>query len=178
MVDFLTVEDPPRVAAGSFNTREHHITSRSPEETRRFGALIGKYAIKGSVIALSGELGSGKTCLAKGIAEGLRVPEYLYVTSPSYVLVNEYTGSLRLFHLDLYRIDNVAQLDDIGMDEMLGSDNVAVIEWAEKMGDALPEERLFISISIIDDETRDFHITASGQSAVDLIEKCVLELGS
>jgi tRNA threonylcarbamoyladenosine biosynthesis protein TsaE len=138
---------------------------------------MGKHVARGSVIALTGELGSGKTCLVQGIAKGLDVPEYQYVTSPTYVLVNEYAGSLRLFHLDLYRIDNIDQLDDIGIDEMLGSDDVTVIEWAEKMDDVLPEERCFISISIIDDQTRDFHITASGQSAVDLIEKCVAEYG-
>jgi tRNA threonylcarbamoyladenosine biosynthesis protein TsaE len=158
-------------------SREHHITSQSPEETQRFGALVGKYVTGGSVIALSGELGSGKTCLTQGIAKGLGVPEHLHVTSPTYVLVNEYPGSLRLFHLDLYRIDNVAQLDDVGIDDILGSDDVAVIEWAEKMVDMLPEERLFVTISIIDDETRDFHITASGQSAVDLIERCLAEYG-
>jgi tRNA threonylcarbamoyladenosine biosynthesis protein TsaE len=116
--------------------------------------------------------------MAQGIAKGLRVPENLYVTSPSYVLVNEYAGSLRLFHMDLYRINNVAELDDIGIDEMLSSDDVTVIEWAEKMGDVLPEERLFVSISIIDDQTRDFHLTASGQNAVDLIERCLLEFDS
>jgi len=160
------------------NTREHHIISRSPEETLHFGEVLGTHVTKGSVIALSGELGTGKTCLAQGIAKGLRVPEHLYVTSPSYVLVNEYAGSLRLFHLDLYRIDNVAQLDDIGIDEMLSSDDVTVIEWAEKMGDALPEERLFVSISIIDEQTRDFHLTASGQSAVDLLERCSAEYGA
>jgi tRNA threonylcarbamoyladenosine biosynthesis protein TsaE len=139
---------------------------------------MGKHVNRGSVIALTGDLGSGKTCLTQGIAKGLGVPEHLYVTSPSYVLVNEYPGSLRLFHLDLYRIDNVAQLDDIGIDEILGSDDVAVIEWAEKMEDFLPEERLFISISIIDDETRDFHITASGQAAVNLVERCLAEYGA
>lgn len=160
------------------NTREHNIISRSPEETLHFGALLGRHVTKGSVIALSGELGTGKTCIAQGIAKGLRVPEHLYVTSPTYVLVNEYAGSLRLFHLDLYRIDNVAQLDDIGIDEMLNSDDVIVIEWAEKIGDVLPKERLFVSISIIDDQTRGFHLTASGQSAVDLLERCVAEHGA
>jgi tRNA threonylcarbamoyladenosine biosynthesis protein TsaE len=154
---------------------EHHITSHSPEETRRFGEVIGEQVSEGSVIALSGELGSGKTCLAQGIAKGLRVPEHLYVTSPTYVLINEYAGTLRLFHLDLYRIEDVAQLDDMGIDEIIGSDDVTVIEWAEKMGDMLPEEKLFIFISIIDDETRDFHVMASGQNAIDLIEKCLAE---
>ena len=176
MVDFHTVEDSARVTAGSFNIREHHIISRSPEETRHFGALLGKYVNGGSVIALSGELGSGKTCLTQGIAKGLRVPEELYVTSPSYVLINEYPGSLRLFHLDLYRIDDIVQLDDVGLDEILGSDDVTVIEWAEKMGKVLPRERLFVYISIIDDQTRDLHLTASGQIAIDLLEKCVFEL--
>jgi len=160
------------------NTRKHHIISRSSEETLHFGALLGRHVTKGSVIALSGELGTGKTCLAQGIAKGLRVPEHLYVTSPSYVLVNEYAGSLRLFHLDLYRIDSVVQLDDVGIDEMTGSDAVTVIEWAEKMGDVLPEERLSVSISIIDDQTRDFRITASGQGAVNLIERCLAEYGA
>lgn len=159
-------------------TTERHIISRSPLETLHFGALLGKYLTKGSVIALSGELGSGKTCLAQGIARGLRVPEHFYVTSPSYTLVNEYPGWLRLFHVDLYRIENVAQLDDIGLDEILGPDDVTVIEWAEKIGEVLPEERLSISISIVDDQTRKLHLMASGQSAVNLIERCLLEFGS
>ncbi len=153
-------------------TREHQIISRSPEETLRFGALLGKYLSKGSVIALSGELGSGKTCLTQGIARGLRVPEHLYVTSPSYTIVNEYPGWLCLFHVDLYRIESCTQLDEIGLDEVLGADNVTVIEWAEKLGEALPNERLSISISTVDHQTRNLHLMASGQSAVDLIEKC------
>jgi tRNA threonylcarbamoyladenosine biosynthesis protein TsaE len=164
-------------AAGSFHTKRGHIVSRSPQDTMRFGTLLGKCLTEGLVIALSGELGSGKTCLAQGIARGLRVPEHLYVTSPSYVIVNEYPGSLRLLHIDLYRIQNTAELDDIGFDEMLNSDDVKVVEWADKADGVLPEERLFISISIVDDQTRELHIRASGQSAVDLIETCLLEFG-
>jgi tRNA threonylcarbamoyladenosine biosynthesis protein TsaE len=156
-------------------TKEHHIISRSPEETLHFGALLGKYLTKGSIVALSGELGSGKTCLTQGIAKGLGVPGHLYVTSPSFTLVNEYPGLLRLFHVDLYRIDKVTELDEIGLDEMLGCDDVTVIEWAEKMGDVLPNERLSISISIVDDRTRNLHLMASGQSAIDLVEKCVMD---
>jgi tRNA threonylcarbamoyladenosine biosynthesis protein TsaE len=158
------------------NTKEYDITSRSPEETRHFGALLGEFVTGGSVIALRGELGSGKTCLAQGIARGLGVPEDLYVTSPSYVLINEYPGSLSLFHLDLYRIDDMVQLDDIGIEEIFGSDGVTVIEWAEKMVNLLPKERLDVSISIMDDQTRDLHLIASGQTAIELLEKCVLGL--
>ena len=111
-------------------SKEHHIISPAPEETFRLGAFLGKHVTNGSVIALSGELGSGKTCLAQGIARGLKVPEDLYVTSPSYTLVNEYPGRLRLFHVDLYRIENIAEIDEIGLDEIMGCDDVTVIEWA------------------------------------------------
>ena len=156
-------------------TKEHHFISHSPEETLRLGAFLGKYLTNGSVVALSGELGSGKTCLTQGIARGLQVPEGLYVTSPSYTLINEYPGRLRLFHADLYRIRNVVELDEIGLGEIMGCDGVTVIEWAEKMIELLPKERLFISISIVDDQTRELHLTACGQSAVDLIEKCLYE---
>ena len=159
-------------------SKEHHIISRSPEETVRIGAFLGKYLTNGSVIALSGELGSGKTCLTQGIGRGIQVPEDIYVTSPSYTLVNEYPGRLRLFHVDLYRIENVVELDEIGLDEIMGCDDVTVIEWAEKMIDVLPKERLSISISMVDDQTRDLSFKAYGQSAVDLIEKCLLEFGS
>jgi tRNA threonylcarbamoyladenosine biosynthesis protein TsaE len=155
----------------------HDIISYSPEETLRLGAFLGKYLTNGSVIALSGELGCGKTCLAQGIARGLGVPDDLYVTSPSYTLVNEYPGRLRLFHVDLYRIENLVELDEIGLDEIIGCDGVAVIEWAEKMIEVIPKERLSISISMVGHQTRNFHFKGYGQSAVDLIDKCMHEFG-
>lgn len=155
----------------------HDIISYSPEETLRLGAFLGKYLTNGSVIALSGELGCGKTCLAQGIARGLGVPDDLYVTSPSYTLVNEYPGRLRLFHVDLYRIENIVELDEIGLDEIIGCDGVAVIEWAEKMIEVIPKERLSISISMVDHQTRNFRFKGYGQSAVDLIDKCMHEFG-
>jgi tRNA threonylcarbamoyladenosine biosynthesis protein TsaE len=154
-------------------SKVHDIISHSPEETLRLGAFLGKYLTNGSVIALSGELGSGKTCLTQGIARGLQVPEDLYVTSPGYTLINEYPGRLRLFHADLYRIGNVVELDEIGLDEIMGCDGITVIEWAEKMIELLPKERLFISISIVDHQTRRFDFKGCGQGAVDLIEKCI-----
>jgi len=159
-------------------SKEHHIISPAPEETFRLGAFLGKHVTNGSVIALSGELGSGKTCLAQGIARGLKVPEDLYVTSPSYTLVNEYPGRLRLFHVDLYRIENIAEIDEIGLDEIIGCDDVTVIEWAEKIIEILPKERLFISIAILDEQRRDLLLTGYGQTAVNLIERCLLEFGS
>jgi tRNA threonylcarbamoyladenosine biosynthesis protein TsaE len=159
-------------------TEEHEIISHSSEETFRLGTFLGEHLTHGSVIALSGELGSGKTCLAQGIAKGLKVPEELYVTSPTYTLVNEYPGRLRLFHVDLYRIENSTEVDEIGLEEIMGCDDVTVIEWAEKIVGMLPEERLSISISIIDDQTRHLLFTGYGQEAVNLVETCLPEFGS
>ena len=157
--------------------KEYHIISSSPEETLRLGEFLGKHLTNGSLVALSGELGSGKTCLTQGIARGLQVPENLYVTSPSYTLVSEYSGRLHLFHVDLYRIENMAELDEIGIDEMMASDGVTVIEWADKMIEILPKERLFISIAILDNHKRNLLFTGDGQRAVNLIERCQLEFG-
>ena len=156
-------------------SKTHQIISHSPEETLRLGAFLGKHLTNGTVIALSGELGCGKTCLTQGIARGLQVPEDIYVTSPTYTLVNEYPGRLRLFHVDLYRIGDIVELDEIGLDEIMNSDDITVIEWAEKMIEMLPKERLFILISFLDNRTRKFHLSGTGQIAVDLIEKCTFE---
>jgi tRNA threonylcarbamoyladenosine biosynthesis protein TsaE len=134
--------------------------------------LLGQHLAKGSVVALSGDLGSGKTCLTQGIARGLQVPEDFYVTSPSYSLVNDYPGRLRLFHVDLYRLERATELEEIGLDEILEADSVTVIEWADKLIGILPRERLDLRLSIVDDSTRELHLTAYGQSAVDLVEEC------
>ena len=157
---------------------EYQIVSRSADETRRFGALLGRHAVPGLVIALNGELGSGKTCLTQGIAQGLAVPEDLYVTSPSFSIVNEYPGQLPLIHVDLFRIETITDLHDVGLEEMMGSREVTVIEWADKLPEILPEERLSISIEILDHETRRLALTASGQGPCNLVEKCLDEFVS
>ena len=90
------------------------IISHSPAETIRIGEQLGKQLFPGALIALIGNLGSGKTCIVQGIARGLDIPEVLYVTSPTYTLVNEYHGRLILFHVDLYRLEGSSDLEDIG----------------------------------------------------------------
>ena len=155
--------------------KEQQIVSRSPDETRRFGALLGRRAVPGMVIALKGELGSGKTCLTQGIALGLDVPEDLYVTSPSFALVNEYPGRLRLIHVDLYRIETAAELDDVGLEEMMEAQDIVVIEWADKVPEILPDEHLSISIGIVNDHTRHLHLAGCGQEACDLVGRCLHE---
>jgi tRNA threonylcarbamoyladenosine biosynthesis protein TsaE len=142
------------------------------------GELLGKNAAPGLLIAMIGDLGSGKTCLTQGIARGLEVPEDLYVTSPTFALVNEYPGKVGLFHVDLYRIESISELEDIGLDEIVVGTHVTVIEWAEKVTEILPQDRLSILIRIVDEQTRNLFLTGSGQSAGNLIEKCVSEYTS
>ena len=105
--------------------------SHSPAETEALGEYWGREASHGSVIALSGDLGAGKTQLVKGLARGLGVTARVH--SPTFTLVNEYRGGrLRLFHLDLYRLETRAQFLGAGLEEYLQPDGVAVIEWAER----------------------------------------------
>jgi tRNA threonylcarbamoyladenosine biosynthesis protein TsaE len=152
---------------------EHLVVTSCPAETLRFGEFLGRHLSKGFVIALNGELGSGKTCLTQGIARGLEVPKSFYVTSPTFSLVNEYPGLIRLFHVDLYRVADASELDEIGLDDILAADGVTVIEWAQKMLDSLPTQRLDVSIAIVDDQTRHFHLTAYGQRANHLLKHCI-----
>ena len=106
--------------------------SHSPAETESLGEEWGRTAQRGSVIALSGDLGAGKTQLVKGVARGLGVAARVH--SPTFTLVNEYRGGrLRLFHLDLYRLETRAQILSAGLEDYLQPDGVAVIEWAERM---------------------------------------------
>jgi tRNA threonylcarbamoyladenosine biosynthesis protein TsaE len=106
--------------------------SHNPAETESLGESWGRVAQRGRVIALSGELGAGKTQLVKGIARGLGITACVH--SPTFTLVNEYGGGrLRLFHLDLYRLETPEQIAAAGLEEFLRSDGVTVIEWAEKM---------------------------------------------
>ena len=107
------------------------IISHSPAETESLGEQLGRAARRGLVIALTGDLGAGKTQLVKGIARGLGIAARVH--SPTFTLVNEYGGGrLKLFHLDLYRLETRAQILSAGMEEFLEPDGVAVIEWAER----------------------------------------------
>jgi tRNA threonylcarbamoyladenosine biosynthesis protein TsaE len=108
--------------------------SHSPAETGSLGERWGRLAQRGLVIALTGELGAGKTQFVKGLARGLGIPARVH--SPTFTLVNEYGGGrLRLFHLDLYRLETQAQMVAAGLEEFLEPDGVTVIEWAERMAD-------------------------------------------
>jgi tRNA threonylcarbamoyladenosine biosynthesis protein TsaE len=148
------------------NTMNEHtvkvrVISGSPEETFLIGRIIGRNLVEKEVVALVGELGSGKTCLTQGIARGLGVPEDYQITSPSFTLINEYKGRVMLYHFDLYRLSRASEMDDMGYEEYLFGQGVTVIEWAEKLTGVLPDDTLFIFINYADENQRE--IIISGQ---------------
>ena len=134
------------------------------------GKTIGKWIEHPLVIGLSGDLGSGKTTFVKGLAAGLEVPGQYYITSPTFTLINEYPGRFPLFHIDLYRLDGISDLEDIGLDELLYDQSVIAIEWAEKMLHDLPVEHLAMTFKITDDDYRKINLNAYGHKAVNLIK--------
>ncbi len=140
---------------------QQELITRRPEETRQLGVSIGKLAAAGDVYLLSGVLGTGKTCLTQGIAWGLGIKEY--ALSPSFVLVRELYGRLPLYHVDLYRLDNIEEIVELGLDEYLYGNGVCAIEWAEKGLSALPAEHLLIEISYLSDTERRFRLTPGGR---------------
>lgn len=140
--------------------------SRSPEETQALGAQFGGFLRGGEVLLLSGELGAGKTLFVKGVAESLGVPED-EVTSPSFTLVNHYEGRLKLYHIDLYRLNEGAQAAHaVDLDELLADESaVIIIEWAERMGAyPLPEPVWRIRITGDGDEPRSISIGRGGRA--------------
>jgi tRNA threonylcarbamoyladenosine biosynthesis protein TsaE len=112
------------------------ITCR-PEETRILGRLLGELAEAGLVVLLNGDLGAGKTCFAQGVAVGLEIPTGTPVPSPSYTLLNIHHGRIPLHHFDLYRLSRVDDLADLGYDEFAEGDGLTLVEWADRMSDAL-----------------------------------------
>jgi tRNA threonylcarbamoyladenosine biosynthesis protein TsaE len=154
----------------SDSTFHFDFTSHSVVQTRDFARRLGRIAFDGLVIGLTGDLGSGKTAFVQGLAAGLDVPDDYAVTSPSYTLINEYPGRCRLYHVDLYRIENKVDFEDIGLYEILHGQGVCAVEWVEKLGDELPVEYLAVQMSIIDDVTRRISLTAHGMLTVSQIK--------
>jgi len=122
------------------------ITTRSPEETRDLAAGLVRELGPGSVLALKGPLGSGKTCFAQGCARGLGVEER-YITSPTFVLVREYRGRLPFYHIDLYRLSPGPEIALLGLGEYIDGEGVTAIEWAEKLAGSLPPRTIEISFA-------------------------------
>jgi len=159
----------PKYKSASMANQKIDIMTHSVDETRKLGHQIGTLIKQPLVIALIGDLGSGKTAFVQGLAKGIEVPDGFYITSPTFTLVNEYPGRYPLVHMDLYRLENMSDLTDIGLDEMLHGQAVIAIEWADKLSDGLPAEHLLVRFEVIDDDCRILSLNATGHNEVNLI---------
>ncbi len=142
-----------------------HVTSHREADTFSFGRTLASGLRAGDVVLLRGDLGAGKTVLARGIAVGLGVPAE-EVRSPTFTLVNPYRGRLPVYHLDLYRIEQSVDLDELGLEEILGGDGVAIVEWGERLGAWRPPNCIEVSIADLGGSERALEIVdARGQRA-------------
>jgi tRNA threonylcarbamoyladenosine biosynthesis protein TsaE len=139
---------------------ERQIVTRSSEETRALGTSLAAHAVAGDLVCLWGELGAGKTQLAKGFGLGLCIETT--INSPSFILMAEYPGRLRMFHVDLYRLEVAEQAIAGGLLDERQADGVTVIEWPERLADALPADRLDVRFAGSGDEARQITIVATG----------------
>ncbi|MBI4187103.1 MAG: tRNA (adenosine(37)-N6)-threonylcarbamoyltransferase complex ATPase subunit type 1 TsaE [Chloroflexi bacterium] len=145
------------------------MVTHSPEQTQELGGRIGELALPGDVYLLVGNLGAGKTCLTQGIARGLGIKEY--AASPSFVIVRELFGRLPLYHIDLYRLERIEEIMDLGLDGYLYGRGVCVVEWAEKGLSLLPAEHLLIEISRLSDTGRRLQFKPGGRRYLDLVAR-------
>ncbi|MBI4831925.1 MAG: tRNA (adenosine(37)-N6)-threonylcarbamoyltransferase complex ATPase subunit type 1 TsaE [Candidatus Lindowbacteria bacterium] len=137
--------------------------SHSPEQTTKLGETLGRLLESGDVVALVGELGSGKTVFAQGLARGLGVGPDEYVSSPSFTLVNQYKGRFPIFHVDTYRLGTEAEMVSLGYEEYFDPNGVTIIEWADKVRGLLPERYIVVRFKLRGRETREIDVELTGQ---------------
>lgn len=131
--------------------------SHSEDETQKIGYEVAEKIKKGDVISLTGSLGAGKTVFAKGFAKQLGIGEA--IVSPTFTLVQEYDGRMKMYHLDLYRLSGEDEFESMGGEDFLYSDGVTLIEWSEKIESMLPDDTIYVKITINEDLTRTIEIT-------------------
>ena len=137
------------------------LVSTRPEETEAAGERLGARLGPGDVVALVGELGAGKTCFIQGLVRGLGVTTR--ATSPTFVLINQYRGRVPVYHVDAYRTESLAELLDIGLQELFAGDGVTVVEWADKLLPLLPPGTIEVTIAGVGDEPRQITIRTLGR---------------
>ena len=138
------------------------IVTSSTEQTEEVGRVLGTMLERGDLVCLFGDLGAGKTHFSFGIAQGLQVKNE-YITSPTFTFVNEYQGRIPFYHIDLYRLKDPSELEGIGFDEYIDSDGAAVVEWAERAEEELPEDKLNVYLSDVSENSRELGFFAEGE---------------
>jgi tRNA threonylcarbamoyladenosine biosynthesis protein TsaE len=153
----------------------YNINTRSPAETTGLGTRLASHLAPGDFIALTGDLGAGKTQFAKGVASGLLVDPSLCVTSPTFTLLNVYSGRIPLYHFDFYRLHGQQDAIDLGFEEYFYGDGVCLIEWGERLGDEMPQEHLLIRFTITEEEQRLLTFIPCGERAEEIVRKLLSE---
>ncbi|SHH53703.1 tRNA threonylcarbamoyladenosine biosynthesis protein TsaE [Anaerosphaera aminiphila DSM 21120] len=139
------------------------------EETENFGLALGKLLKPGDVICLNGDLGAGKTTLTKSIGKGMGIEDY--ITSPTFAIINEYYGDINLYHFDTYRLETDEDVFYLGFDEYFYGNGVCIIEWADKIKNALPEDYLELNITRRGELEREIEVVAVGERSEKLLEE-------
>ena len=147
------------------------LTTCGPEQTQALGKALGAAAGAGDVFLLEGSLGAGKTCLIQGILWGLGGEEY--ARSPTFVLMAEYQARLTLYHIDLYRLDSIDEIEELGLDEYLRGQGVCVVEWADRGRGLFPEGHMSIRLEVLDEDTRRISLAADDARHRSLIDVTV-----
>ncbi|MFC2017537.1 tRNA (adenosine(37)-N6)-threonylcarbamoyltransferase complex ATPase subunit type 1 TsaE [Chloroflexota bacterium] len=160
-------QDEAKSATEQNRYKLFELISHGPEQTQKLGTHIGELSMPGDIFLLTGTLGTGKTCLTQGIAWGLGIKEY--AVSPSFVIVRELYGRLPLYHIDLYRLNHIEEIMDLGLDDYLYGSGVCVVEWAERGLSVLPTEHLLIQISYLSDTERNLQLEPSGKRHLEIV---------
>lgn len=149
----------------------HDFQTRAVDQTVALGRSLGRALDQGLVMLLFGDLGSGKTAFAQGLARGLEIPASVAVTSPTYTLINEYPGRLPLYHVDLYRLPYPVDPEALGLVELFEENGVTAVEWAQRLHTRdYPDRRLDLFFSITGDRTRSIRVIAYGLDPSDLLQ--------
>ena len=152
------------------------VLTRSEDETIALGGILGSLLQAGDFIALTGELGSGKTSFVRGVAAGLAVDPATRITSPTYSLLHIYTGRLSLYHFDLYRLAGDADVEELGFAEFFFGDGVSLVEWADRLQEEMPAECLTITFLYVGDDERRIVFTAAGDRYEQLLKNLFARL--
>jgi len=147
------------------------LQTKNTSETIRIGKKIGTRLLPGDVLALSGELGAGKTQFIKGLAQGMGFGKPIYISSPSFTLINEYPGRIPFYHIDLFRLKGENEAEELGLEEYFHGGGVTAIEWADKIPSLLPKEILWIHIHYTGKNTRSLEIFVKGKRYEELMNR-------
>jgi len=154
------------------------LQTKRPSETIKIGKRIGACLKPGDVVALVGELGTGKTQFIKGLAAGAEVGKPTYISSPSFTLINEYKGKVPFYHIDLYRLETEAEAEELGLEEYFQGRGMTMIEWADRIPSLLPKENLRIHIHYTGKHSRSIEILGKGKRYEELVLSCEFKVSN